>query len=447
MPRNVLLLQGPVGPFFRKFASQLEDSGHSVTKVNFNGGDWYYYHSGNYVNYRSSLACWADWIRQQFIDRKIERIYLFGDCRAYHRQAVQIARKLDIEVFVFEEGYVRPNYITLEKDGVNGHTDACRKAGLLDRLQHFDANGGAANEVSISAPVKSVFLSAACSAMQYYMASSALRPFFRKYEHHRALKTFSEGLIWIKSGLRKQYYKISERSLSRKLSCGEDKFFLVTLQVHNDMQVTRHSQFGTVEEFIERVIISFVQAPGDCKLVFKHHPYDRGYKSYKNLIKQLSRTHGLKGRIHYVHDTDLPQLLQNAEGTVLINSTVGISSLYHQTPVKSMGFAIYDLPGLTYQGSLEDFWTDPGSVDKGLFNKFRQYLVETTQVNGSVYTDLEGCDGEAGLKWSPAMFKAHIAATPGVVSPAEVIDLDMHRKLDVRPIDVPVEIEGKKLVV
>ncbi len=447
MPRNVLLLQGPVGPFFRKFASQLEGSGHNVVKVNFNGGDWFFYRSGNYLNYRSSFAAWPAWITQQFVERKIQRIYLFGDCRAYHRQAIEIARKLDIEVFVFEEGYVRPNYITLEKNGVNGNTDACRKAGLLDRLAQFDANDGAANETSISAPVKSVFLSSACAAMQYYMASSAMRPMFRQYQHHRALKTLSEGMIWIKSGLRKQLYRITERSISRRLSRGDEKFFLVTLQVHNDMQVTQHSKFGSVEEFIERVIISFAQAPKDSVLVLKHHPYDRGYKSYKTLIKELAVRHGLKNRIHYVHDTDLPQLLQNAQGTVLINSTVGISSLYHHTPVKSMGFAIYDLPGLTFQGALEDFWNDPGTVDKDLFNKFRQYLVKTTQVNGSVYTALESNDGAAGLKWSPGMFKSHIAPTIAVADQADVIDLDLHRKVDVRTMEGPVQIEGEKLVV
>lgn len=41
--RNVLLLQGPVGPFFSRLAHDLELAGASVHKVNFNAGDSLFY--------------------------------------------------------------------------------------------------------------------------------------------------------------------------------------------------------------------------------------------------------------------------------------------------------------------------------------------------------------------------------------------------------------------
>lgn len=423
MPRNVLLLQGPVGPFFRKFASQLEDNGHNVLKINLNGGDLYYYHRGNYVNYDNTSAMWPYWIESLMVRKEIERIYLFGDCRRYHRQAIAIANRLNIEVYVFEEGYVRPNYATLEKGGVNGYSTACAKEHLVDRLDQTSVNDNKRD--APSAPVRNVFVSAACKAMNYYMASSALRWKFPDYEHHRPLRTFSEGLYWVRSGIRKIWYGLSERKTGARLISGEEKYFLVPLQVHNDTQVTRHSDYGGVEEFIERVIISFASAAPDVSLVFKHHPYDRGYKCYKKLISTLARRHKVRGRVHYVHDTDLPLLLQNAEGAVLINSTVGISSLYHQTPVVAMGNAIYDFPGLTHQGTLESFWHNPGTVDKELFKKFRQYLIKNTQINGSVYSDIEGSTGASGMIWSAEMFKTHIQATHH-----NVIDLEQRRTDD-----------------
>src|SRR5207253_3330067 len=37
--KRVLLLQGPVGPFFRRLAARLRAAGAEVHKVNFNGGD------------------------------------------------------------------------------------------------------------------------------------------------------------------------------------------------------------------------------------------------------------------------------------------------------------------------------------------------------------------------------------------------------------------------
>lgn len=36
---KILLLQGPLGPFFQTLSRQLTTAGHRVTKVHFNGGD------------------------------------------------------------------------------------------------------------------------------------------------------------------------------------------------------------------------------------------------------------------------------------------------------------------------------------------------------------------------------------------------------------------------
>ena len=41
--RRVLLLQGPIGPFFRNLGDDLIQAGATVHKINFNGGDWLFY--------------------------------------------------------------------------------------------------------------------------------------------------------------------------------------------------------------------------------------------------------------------------------------------------------------------------------------------------------------------------------------------------------------------
>ena len=38
--KRVLMLQGPVGPFFARLGVDLTHAGAVVFKVNFNGGDW-----------------------------------------------------------------------------------------------------------------------------------------------------------------------------------------------------------------------------------------------------------------------------------------------------------------------------------------------------------------------------------------------------------------------
>jgi capsular polysaccharide export protein len=157
-----------------------------------------------------------------------------------------------------------------------------------------------------------------------------------------------------------------------------------------------------VEQFIESTVRSFaLHAPADTLLVFKHHPMDRGYKDYSRLISDLARETGMNSRLFYVHDQHLPTMLQYARGVVVINSTVGFSSLDHSTPIKVCGNAIYDLPGLAYQGKLDDFWRDaPHSKhDVTLHRNFRAKLISTTQLNGSFYRRMPNTGNCAGIVW------------------------------------------------
>ena len=49
-------------------------------------------------------------------------VVLFGDERPVHRVARRIARAFGIPVWCFEEGYLRPNYVTFERDGNNANS-------------------------------------------------------------------------------------------------------------------------------------------------------------------------------------------------------------------------------------------------------------------------------------------------------------------------------------
>ena len=54
-----------------------------------------------------------------------------------------------------------------------------------------------------------------------------------------------------------------------------------------------------------------------------------------------------------------------------------------------MGNAVYGIDGLSVPASgLDRFWTEPGSVDYELYQRFRQYLIKHTQINGSFYGKL-----------------------------------------------------------
>ena len=54
--------------------------------------------------------------------KNISDLVLYGDTREIHHIAILEARKLNITVHFFEEGYLRPYWVTYERDGSNGNS-------------------------------------------------------------------------------------------------------------------------------------------------------------------------------------------------------------------------------------------------------------------------------------------------------------------------------------
>lgn len=394
--KRILMLQGPLGPFFPRLARDLEWAGAQVCKINFNGGDWLF-SPPNSINFRGRMEDWPAFLENVLIERQIDIVLLFGDCRSIHTVAHSLALARGIEIGVFEEGYVRPDYITLERHGVNGNS-------TIPRTPVFYLNTPQAQRPPTQT-VGKTFRYAALWAILYYVASALLKPVFPHYRHHRPLNML-EAIPWVRSALRKFVYRRKEAGIQTELSTKRSgQYFLVPLQVHNDAQVHVHSEFKSVEAFIEHVMRSFAaQAPADTMLVIKHHPMDRGYHNYSRLITKISKRLRLEKRVRYIHDQHLPTLLEHARGVVVINSTVGLSSLHHGTPLKVCGKAIYNLKGLTFQGSLDEFWIHAHhqKIDMELYHRFRNYLIKHTQINGNFYKRLDVAGSESGVIWSSA---------------------------------------------
>ncbi len=173
------------------------------------------------------------------------------------------------------------------------------------------------------------------------------------------------------------------------------QFFLVSLQTATDSQIRVHSRFESMEPFIREVIASFSRhGPGSCALVFKHHPLDRGHVDYRRFIRRVCAEHGATGRVFYIHDQHLPTLLAHAAGLVVVNSTVGLSGIHHGLSVKALGDPVYDIEGLVFKGELDAFWQAAGSFvpDMALYRRFRRWLIDHTQLNGSFYVGDVECD-------------------------------------------------------
>ncbi|MDI1298773.1 capsular biosynthesis protein [Methylotenera sp.] len=392
--KNVLLLQGPVGPFFRRLARDLESHGAHVHKVNFNGGDWLFYPT-NAISFRGIADDWPDFFDQLLIRYSIDVVMLFGDCRPHHRVAHEIAQLRGVEIGVFEEGYIRPDYITLELFGTNDNS-------LLPReMEYYQEHE--ATELPKALEVGQTFSYAACWAMLYYLACTLLWPIYWHYQHHRPLNLL-EGLYWVRAFWRKRYYAHAERNVLKNLLSNHDgNYFLVPLQVHNDAQIYFHSHFASVKDFIHSTMHSFaMHAPNETLLVIKHHPLDRGYHDYAKCITKFARLNGVENRVFYIHDQHLPTLFNHTRGVVVVNSTVGLSALAHALPVKVCGRALYNISGLTFQGAVNQFWQQAPLhlIDQKLYSSFQHYLISRTQLNGNFYKRLDIADTHAGILWS-----------------------------------------------
>ena len=378
--QNILFLQGPMGRFFRDLSHAFQKKGANTFTIGFNMGDYFFADKANFTAFKDTPEAWTNFIRKFLIKHKIDKIFLFGDCRHYQRIAQIVASTQHIDVYVFEEGYLRPHYITLEKFGVNGFSQLSRDADFYDMLPlTYDITPEHADTSKFQKVT---------SATIYYALSKIFNRKYPHYVHHRGFSPFKEFRHAIRDVWRKLLYKVTERTYLEKITHElSKKYYFVPLQTHTDFQILQHSNYRSIEKFIIHILESFAQhAPKDTYLIFKHHPVDRGKKNYTRFIKEQANILEIEERILSFHDVHLPSCLDNAIGTITINSTVGLSSIGHGIPTITLGESVYDIERLNNKSlGLQNFWYQYQKPDLELYLKFKHYLIQTTQLNGSFY--------------------------------------------------------------
>lgn len=382
LSNKVLLLQGPMGGFFYRLSKWLNSKNIECYKINFNGGDRFFYKSEtNVYDYKGRLDDYSVWIEAFLIEHDIDSIVCFGDCRKYHKFSKIIAKKNNINFFVFEEGYIRPNYITFEQDGVNFFSN------FLNHYKNTKILEEGNDLVCDINDVKNSYSKMVISAIIYYIFWVLFSFQYSGYQHHRNIRPIKELGCWVLSGFRSIQNKLFEKDkFNRFLQQYSKKYFIFALQVHNDSQITIHSDLKSVEKYIVLVLESFsCHSDPSMHLLLKHHPMDRGYRNYSKLINEYAKRFKIEGRVHYFCDIHFPTLLKHSLGLVTVNSTTGIQALYHNVPVKVLGHALYNLPKLTNQYALSEFWRNPDKVDTTYFSYFRKELISYSQLNGSFY--------------------------------------------------------------
>jgi capsular polysaccharide export protein len=381
MKRSFLFLQGPCSPFFSRLASALMRAGHTAHQVVFCTGDLAYCDQRIAIPFRDKPDALLAFLRDCYHYHGVTDQIVFGDCRPMHRDAILAARANGIRNHVFEEGYFRPWWITLEREGVNHYSLISRDPVLFFEAARHSTVADKASSFSTS------FLTRALHDVVYHLTGSLNPLLFPHYRTHALVTAPREYAGYARSFIRRRWIRRRELSRCHDLLHAGLRYYLLPLQLDGDSQIRDHSRFSNMAEVCDEVLASFnAHAPGDTSLIIKNHPLDPGLNAIGAKVKALARHYGLEDRVHFFEEAELDSLVRGALGVVTVNSTVGMVSLSHARPTLALADAIYHLPGLTSAQRLDDFWRDPARPDMTLFAGFRQVLMETSQINGGFYS-------------------------------------------------------------
>ena len=402
---SFLFVGAPFGPFFKTVVTELEKDGHTVLRIVTHGGEWIETPSRCRIRFSGRPSDFKPFLRSLLRERRVNAVVTFNDTLPLQRIALDLADTLNLHTFVLEQGYIRPYWVTLERDGVNGFSRLPRdpnayrdpkfagehpphqrfSAGLrhlvIQTIQHF------AGAVALM-PVLGLDLS--------YYGDSVFRQAFG----------YSREYIWrLRNDETRTIQKLESLSATSKT-------FMVIMQKPGDAQLVVHSRHGGNLVFLKDVFESFSKfAPPDGILVVKQHPLDYGTESLPHNTDLLTKQYGLEGRVLFVRKTSIDRIMPHIFAVLTINSTAGLASIIAQKPVFCAGRAFYDIPGLTSGGTMDAFWKGATPPDSALVKAFISFLLKTSQLNGGFHT----LDGLAILV--PAIAKR---LTEGVRLPAHV---------------------------
>ncbi|QBF31225.1 capsule biosynthesis protein [Thalassococcus sp. S3] len=382
--RVFLFLQGPHGPFFHRLGRMVRAAGADVWRVGFNSGDRaFWFDPPSYIPYLGTVADWPSTFRKLVDTRKVTDIVLYGDTRPVHAEAIKEARARGIAVHVFEEGYMRPYWVTYERDGSNGNSR------LMDMSISDMQDALAMSDMEAPLPP------AHWGDMRQHIFYGALYHWFvmftngayRNFQPHRSLTVAKEFQLYLKRLLLMPLISLDRIISTLRIRLGGFPYHLALLQLEHDSSFQMHSPFSTTTEFLEEILEGFVAgAPRHHHLVVKAHPLENGRVPLRRELRRLARQHGVHDRVHFVRGGKLAQLLNDARSAVTVNSTAAQQVLWRGIPLKVFGRAVYAKPEFVSTQPIAQFFAGATRPDNKAYKDYRRYLLETSQIAGGFYS-------------------------------------------------------------
>jgi capsular polysaccharide export protein len=383
--RHLVFLQGMPSPFYRQIAQHLKEAGWRVTRINLCTGDWLFWHGEDAIAYRGRRSQWPKFIARFFAEQGVTHLMLLGENRRYHRQAVDIALASGLQVVVNDFGYIRPDWITFERNGMSGgslfphdpETIRAMAASLpdIDWAPRFADSAFHMARGDLLHNLSNLFM-------------GWLFPFYRRSDRrpHTLIYTPASGFRLLTNRLHK--HRIQQAAVD--LVDSRQPYYLFPLQLDFDFQIVAYSSFKGIAHSIAHVVASFAQyAPAHTLLVLKEHPWDPALKSWERVLQKEAKRWGVENRVRYFRGGHLDTLITRSQGVVTVNSTTGMRALHLGTPLVVLGQAVFDVPGLTHQQGLESFWAGAAVPDTALVEDFLKALAGSLQIRG-VFFEEEG---------------------------------------------------------
>ena len=381
MQRNILFLQGPITPFFKLIADNLSAQGCACFRINLCFGDWLFWRARESTEFRGRQQQWPAFIEQYLDQHQITDIILLGEQRFYHQHAIRLANARGIQVVTTDFGYLRPDWITFERNGMSANSDFPRQPEKIMAMAEELPNP------DLQQQFKDSFIRQVFCDMQYHLLSTAFRFLYPGYRSHQL-----HHPIWVYLGTGLRLFKLrlfrqrQAAQVIKNLVKKNHRYMVFPLQMANDFQIRAYSDYDSLEQAIEVVIASFAEhAPQDMRLIIKLHPLDPGLTGWRSICYKFAKVHAVQGRVDFIDGGSLDQLIETCEGVVTINSTVGIWSLRQGKPTIALGEAVYKIPNLTSGQSLEHFWKSPILPDASLCKAFFKALTACLHIRGVYY--------------------------------------------------------------
>ena len=262
-------------------------------RIGFNAGDQFYWKGASgYHAFKGPPHIWSTYLKEFLFRHQVTDIVLYGDVRSHHATAIEIGKERNIRMHVFEEGYLRPYWVTYERDGASGHSPLMN-IDIQQMKRALDVWPRHISEVPATWGELRQHIFYGISYHAYILLGAASYLSYRSHRSRTIAAEFSSNL----KHMLKLPFKVVRRAIAqRRILRGDFTYSLVLLQLAHDASIQAHSSFKDMISLIRLSLQDFASsAPSHMHLVFKAHPLEDYFQPLAEYTFARAEQLGIRG--------------------------------------------------------------------------------------------------------------------------------------------------------